>query len=104
MQEALERQKNAQKNRNVHTTGKEDVLQHWINEELELKGSLALAEHTLKGLMDDRGTLTSQLEIIKAEDPKNPNINILQEDIQLRNAQISDLQQKILVGNQGALF
>lgn len=78
-------------------------MQHWINEELELKGSLALAEHTLKGLMDDRGTLTSQLKNLKAKDPNDPNIKILQEDIQLRNAQISDLQQKILAGNQGVL-
>lgn len=97
----MDRQKNAQKQRLNSNSGKTEAIHQWVEQELELMGSLVAAQHTLEGLMEDRGTLNVQLEALKKENPKDPNIASIHEDIQLRNAQIADLQQKILAGDQG---
>jgi SMC interacting uncharacterized protein involved in chromosome segregation len=82
---------------------KVDAVQQWIEEELELKGSIDAAKRSLKELMNDRAVLSNQLKSLKSIRPDDPNIATLQEDIELRSAQIEDLQQKIIVNDAGDL-
>lgn len=61
------------------------------------------AQATLQSLMEDRATLGEQLAQLKS-DPEladTPQIQQLEEDIELRSAQIGDLQQKILDFDEG---
>lgn len=102
LQDAMDKHKNAQKQRGAQNSGKAETIQNWIEQELELMGSLVAAKRTLEGLMEDRGILTSDLEEIKKNNPDNSQaITQLQDEIQLRNAQIADMQQKILDSEQG---
>lgn len=65
------------------------------------------AERSLERLMQDRALLTTTLTKIKANKDKYnaatyaKQISELTEDLQLRSAQIADLQQKILASDQG---
>lgn len=101
LKEALERQKNVQAQRAAKATGKlvrgADVTS-WVDHELELIRSVKEASVTLKLLMDDRALLNSKLLDMKEHPEENPEELIKQQehDLELRNAQIADLQQKIL--------
>lgn len=60
------------------------------------------AEATLLGLLEDRGTLQEQLNTLKADPEDNATqIASIEEDIELRSAQIQDFNQKILDSKDG---
>lgn len=101
LKEALERQKNVQAMRAARAIGKPvrgaDVSS-WVDHELELIRSVTDASVTLKLLMDDRALLNSKLMEMKGNSEEHGEDEIKQQehDLELRNAQIADLQQKIL--------
>lgn len=101
LKEALERQKSVQAQRAAKATGKlvrgADVTS-WVDHELELIRSVKEASVTLKLLMDDRALLNSKLLDMK-DNPEEHGEELIKQqehDLELRNAQIADLQQKIL--------
>ncbi|XP_012268166.2 chromosome-associated kinesin KIF4 [Athalia rosae] len=104
LKEALEKQSKAQQKR--EKSGNAVGIQAWVTQELEVLTSTIDAERSLERLMQDRALLTSTLSKIKANKHKydaityEKQITELSEDLQLRNAQISDLQQKILASDQ----
>ncbi|XP_065092459.1 chromosome-associated kinesin KIF4A [Ochlerotatus camptorhynchus] len=101
LKEALERQKNVQAMRSARAVGKPvrgaDVSS-WVDHELELIRSVTDASVTLKLLMDDRALLNTKLMEMKqnSEEHSEDDIKQQEHDLELRNAQIADLQQKIL--------
>lgn len=85
--------------------GAGDRMRNWINEQMEVVVSVKEATQSREELMNDRKTLTKQLNDIKKsmrdtmtnEDMKALAIKTkeLQDDLDLRNAQISNLQKQI---------
>lgn len=105
LQEALEKQSKAQQKRDK--SGNPLGIQAWVTQELEVLTSTIDAERSLERLMQDRALLTSTLTKYKQNKHKydsatyEKQISELTEDLQLRSAQIADLQQKILASDQG---
>ncbi|XP_046605558.1 chromosome-associated kinesin KIF4-like isoform X1 [Neodiprion virginianus] len=104
LKEALEKQSKAQQKRDK--AGNTVGIQAWVTQELEVLTSTIDAERSLERLMQDRALLTTTLTKIKANKDKYDaatyakQISELTEDLQLRSAQIADLQQKILASDQ----
>jgi kinesin family protein 4/21/27 len=102
LQEAIEKGKKAQAMRNNSNNMQEktDIIQTWIDHELSLLMSITDAQISLKHLMKDRGLLTERLGSLKAtvskSDAIEAEISRLEEDLEMRNAQISDIQQKVI--------
>ncbi|KAJ8941944.1 hypothetical protein NQ318_013278 [Aromia moschata] len=78
--------------------GKTEKVGSWIKKEFDLFINLAGAEITLTGLLEDRATLQQQLDTLKSspEGAESPECKAIEEDIELRSAQIQDIQQKLL--------
>ncbi|OWF43762.1 chromosome-associated kinesin KIF4A-like [Mizuhopecten yessoensis] len=98
----------------------------WLSHEFEIRVSIREAKYHLESLLTDRKTLTEQLRQLKVkigeEPPKKKfawensdcyrvegsfeeestknQIQVVEQEINLRNAQISDLQQKIVDADQ----
>lgn len=73
-------------------------------QELEVLMATVEADYSLEKLMQDRGSLIRQLKQFKENsDPDEEELMTITEFIELRNAQIADLQQKILESNQGKI-
>lgn len=84
--------------------GKEEV-KTWMAQELEVLMATIEANYSLEKLMQDRASLVHQLEQLKkTSDPDEEELVTITEFIELRNAQIADLQQKILESDQGEIF
>ncbi|XP_053681690.1 chromosome-associated kinesin KIF4 [Sabethes cyaneus] len=101
LKDALERQKHVQAQRAAKAIGKPvrgADPSAWLEHELELIRSVKEASVTLKHLMDDRALLNAKLREMKANPEEAGTDQIKQQelDLELRNAQITDLQQKIL--------
>ncbi|KAG4065444.1 hypothetical protein HA402_003259 [Bradysia odoriphaga] len=75
--------------------GKVDHIKDWMDEELEVILSVIDAKQSLQQLMEDRGLMTLKLNQFKQFDGDRSEMAQLQEDIEVRDAQISDLQDKI---------
>lgn len=84
-------------------------MQEFVAHELEVLVSTIDAERTLQQLLEDRAMLSSQLTeltaILRDRSPEyrkevEEEINEVQQELELRNAQIADLQQKILDSDQ----
>lgn len=110
LKDALAVQKSVQERR-LQQHGTTAKIQLWIDQELEVLVSTVDAERTLEQLLEDRAMLHGQLDQLKvqlqvndvgAEDKiaMEEDLKQLQRDIDLRNAQIADLQQKILDSDQ----
>ncbi|XP_058817650.1 chromosome-associated kinesin KIF4-like [Topomyia yanbarensis] len=98
---ALERQKYAQALRAAKPLGKfvrGVEIPSWIDHELELIRSVKHATVLLKTLMDDRALLNAKLRDMKnhPEEHAEQEIKKQEQDLDLRNAQIADIQQKLL--------
>ncbi|XP_055371195.1 chromosome-associated kinesin KIF4A-like [Condylostylus longicornis] len=100
LKEILDKQKQVQLKRNTTTTGqsgKIDQILTLIDHELELILSVVDAQITLDQLMEDRAAINHRLKEIKNENPNyKKEIRSIENDLTLRNAQIEDMQQKIL--------
>lgn len=96
----MDKSKSVLAQRNKTNSNRADVIQTWIDHELELIFSTVDAQISLKGLMSDRAMLFERLGNLKATVQKTPkmelDIKALSEDLEIRNAQISDMQQKVM--------
>ncbi|KAJ2953165.1 hypothetical protein O0L34_g738 [Tuta absoluta] len=103
LKEALDRQKNAALKRTAKGSVKSGAIQQYIEQELEVHLSIVEAEKSLEELMEYRAFITEQLEELRHRTDDEANrkkIAELEDDLALRKAQISDLQQKILTADQ----
>lgn len=79
-----------------------DAIKTWVAQELEVLMATIEADYSLEKLMQDRATLSYQLEQLKQSgNPNEEEIATISEFIKLRNTQIADFQQKILESDQG---
>ncbi|XP_028174121.1 chromosome-associated kinesin KIF4 [Ostrinia furnacalis] len=103
LKEALERQKQTAMKRNAKGSVKAGAVQQYIEQELEVHLSIVEAEKSLEELMEYRAWITEQIENLRNstdEEANRKKIAELEDDLALRKAQISDLQQKILTADQ----
>ncbi|CAG4931469.1 unnamed protein product [Parnassius apollo] len=103
LKEALERQKQSQMKRNAKGSVKTGAIQQYIEQELEVHLSIVEAEKSLEELMEYRALITEQIENLRNSTDDEDNrkkIEKLEDDLAMRKAQISDLQQKILTADQ----
>ncbi|XP_071950999.1 chromosome-associated kinesin KIF4A-like [Antedon mediterranea] len=118
LKEAMQKQKAAAESRgrfderNQQGIGKR--IRSFLEHELEVLVSINEAKRHLASLIADRKTITKQLADLNEvppnkkskdtdgskSDSENPDKSSLKEDLVLRNAQISDLQQKIVDADQ----
>ncbi|XP_012161107.1 chromosome-associated kinesin KIF4A isoform X2 [Ceratitis capitata] len=108
LKDALDRQRVAQSQRQKtqsakdinSTTNKVDQVVSWVERELEVIVTLIDAEHSLEQLMEDRVIITTRIAELQKQQPETGSgaaqeLDTLQEDLEMRNAQITDLQQKV---------
>ncbi|XP_059058247.1 chromosome-associated kinesin KIF4A isoform X2 [Achroia grisella] len=103
LKEALDRQKHTAMKRNAKGSVKAGAVQQYIEQELEVHLSIVEAEKSLEELMEYRAFITEQIESLRNSTDDEANrkkIAELEDDLALRKAQISDLQQKILTADQ----
>lgn len=82
-----------------------EKTQSWLNQELQVLVSTVDAEYSLEKLMQERALLTSMLDEMKSGNDVNVGkIAEITEFLNLRNSQITDLQQKIVESDQGKYF
>lgn len=97
LKEQFDRQKAIQAQRKNATSGKIEHKLSWIDQELEVIMSVIEANHSIEQLMEDRAALTARLQEIKDSSTGDANdISSIEDEIQMRNAQINDLQQRII--------
>ncbi|KOC66714.1 Chromosome-associated kinesin KIF4A [Habropoda laboriosa] len=100
LKEALDLQKRSTM-RKEKMNNNVDKIRSWLTQEVEILVSTVDAEYSLEKLMQDRASLTCMLEKFRNNDDANENkIAELMEFLDLRNAQITDLQQKIVESDQ----
>ncbi|KAI8033613.1 chromosome-associated kinesin KIF4 [Drosophila gunungcola] len=114
LKEALERQASAQAQRHKYAkdhggSGSGSTAAHsmktdsWVDREVEIILSLIDAEHSLEQLMEDRAVINNHYQMMQQERPNDPAeaqaqarlLANLEEELEMRNAQIADLQQKV---------
>ncbi|XP_063387336.1 chromosome-associated kinesin KIF4 [Cydia fagiglandana] len=103
LKEALDRQKQTQMKRSAKGNVKAGAVQQYIEQELEVHLSIVEAEKSLEELMEYRAWITEQIEVLRKGPDSEENqqkIAELEDNLALRKAQISDLQQKILTADQ----
>ncbi|XP_038063245.1 chromosome-associated kinesin KIF4A-like [Patiria miniata] len=127
LKEALEKQKAGQKKRSEEKTEAKNMvgaakrIKSWLDHELEVMVSVNEAKRHLGSLLADRKILSQQLHQLQQENEDQPpqkkfasptkavsvhdrdadkRIRELKGELELRNAQISDLQQKIVDADQ----
>lgn len=102
LQEAL--QKNtiaqAQRSKTMANGGvRTQFIYNWLENEIDVFYSVVGAKHSLEQLIDDRGEMNMRLLRMKKCKSSGTDdlevMTILQEDIEMRTAQIADLQDKI---------
>ncbi|XP_037030847.1 chromosome-associated kinesin KIF4 isoform X2 [Bradysia coprophila] len=101
LKDTLEKGKNAKRPNKIN--GKVDHIKGWMDEELEVILSVIDAKQSLEQLIEDRSVMNLQLNQYKKQfeitDADRSEMAQLQEDIEMRNAQISDLRDKIATSN-----
>lgn len=81
-----------------------EEIKTWIAQEIEVLMATVEANYSLEKLMQDRASLVHQLEQLKKNnDSDETELATITEFIELRNIQITDLQQKILESDQGEI-
>ncbi|XP_050460223.1 chromosome-associated kinesin KIF4 [Cataglyphis hispanica] len=97
---ALEMHKKAMQRQEKKANSK-DEIKTLMAQEFEVLMATIEADCSLKRLMQDRASLVHQLEQLKKNgDANEEELATVAEFIELRNAQIADLQQKILESDQ----
>ncbi|GAB0092806.1 Kinesin-like protein [Sergentomyia squamirostris] len=95
----LDRQKHVQAMRKGYNNSKigSENITTWLDHEIEVLLSTIDAKVFLDHLMEDRGMVTMRLNETRAMSDPNPDeLAELEEDLEMRNAQITDLQQKTM--------
>ncbi|KAH8286762.1 hypothetical protein KR018_005139 [Drosophila ironensis] len=108
LKEALERQATAQAQRQKYqkehgsqASNSQAKTDSWVDRELEIILSLVDAERSLEQLMEDRAVITTQFQLLEKQTSINPAdrdeqarmLASLSEELEMRNAQIADLEQ-----------
>ncbi|CAG9859329.1 unnamed protein product [Phyllotreta striolata] len=83
----------------MRSTGKTDRLEQWLRQELDLYINLVEAEATLKVLLEDRATLQNMKDNW-TDECATQDLKTIEEDLELRSIQISDLQTKLLASDE----
>ena len=98
-------QKAQAQRREKNASNKDSGITNWVRQEMAVLLSTVDAEASLEKLMQDRADLASSLETLKSSGKDSPNskqqIADLTEYLDLRNAQIADLQKQIMESDQG---
>lgn len=95
LKDVLDKQKTVQNHKK--SSANVDQIATFVDQELDVILSVVDAQVSLNTIMDDRSILYQRLDHLKNEPSSNPKqILLLEEDLALRNAQITDLQQKIV--------
>ncbi|XP_076163701.1 kinesin-like protein 3A isoform X2 [Ptiloglossa arizonensis] len=101
LKEALDLQKKAAAMKKEKMNNKPDKIQNWLTQELHVLVSTVDAEYSLENLMQDRASLAQMLDKFRnSSDINEEKISELTEFLDLRNNQITDLQQKIIESDQ----
>lgn len=102
LQNAMDKSRNiaAMRNNSSIKPQNTDVIQTYMDHELELLMSSVDAKIAMQSLMDDRGTLNERLINLKAVVNKTPELENeivqLEQDLELRSSQILDMRQKVM--------
>ncbi|KZC08147.1 Chromosome-associated kinesin KIF4A [Dufourea novaeangliae] len=100
LKDALDLQKRAATMRKEKANNT-DKIKNWLTQEVQILVSTVDAEYSLEKLMQDRASLAAMLEKFRnSTDPNIEQISELTEFLDLRNTQITDLQQKIVESDQ----
>ncbi|XP_017153045.1 chromosome-associated kinesin KIF4 [Drosophila miranda] len=98
LKDALDRQASAQRQRHAKDPTGGAKTDSWVERELEVILSVIDAEHSLEQLMEDRAIINSHYNQVKSGgDPKQ--LAMIEEELEMRNAQIADLQQKVCLSD-----
>ncbi|XP_017471190.1 PREDICTED: chromosome-associated kinesin KIF4A [Rhagoletis zephyria] len=108
LKDAIDRQRAAQTQRQKTHSSKDgntasnkiDQVISLVERELEVIVSFIDAEHTLEQLMEDRGIISARIAELQNQQiapgsVPSQELPTLKEDLEMRNAQITDLQQKV---------
>ncbi|XP_041451742.1 LOW QUALITY PROTEIN: chromosome-associated kinesin KIF4 [Drosophila obscura] len=98
LKDALDRQASAQRQRHAKDHTGAAKTDSWVDRELEIILSLIDAEHSLEQLMEDRATINNHYNQVKAGGDQKELASI-EEELEMRNAQIADLQQKVCLSD-----
>ncbi|XP_070494401.1 chromosome-associated kinesin KIF4 [Chironomus tepperi] len=100
LQDAVDTSRKNQKARMEKAIEKTDVVQNYIDHELVVLISTVDAKNAMQSLMNDRGMLLERLQNLKSTVNKNDAIEKeilqLEEDLEMRNAQITDMRAKLM--------
>lgn len=108
LKDALLLQKQCQEKRQ-QAHGKPERVQAWISQELEVSASTVAAVRVREKLVEDRALISKQLAAVEESlktasrsevEGLKKEASRLKEDLELRSAQISDINQKILDSDQ----
>ncbi|XP_033239085.1 chromosome-associated kinesin KIF4-like [Drosophila pseudoobscura] len=98
LKDALDRQASAQRQRHAKDPTGGAKTDSWVERELEVILSVIDAEHSLEQLMEDRAIINSHYNQVKSGgDPKQ--LAMIEEELEMRSAQIADLQQKVCLSD-----
>lgn len=99
LQDAVDKSRIIQKARKEKVE-KTDVVQNYIDHELIVLVSTVDAKNAMQSLMNDRGLLIERLQNLKSTVNKTASIDEeikhLEEDLEMRNAQITDMRTKLM--------
>lgn len=94
--EALQKQKNSRAAKPNGGSANLNKSASWVNEEIEVITSIVDMKQSFEQLVEVRTELNGRLLALKKEKPPNKEqIKTVQEEIEMRNAQINDLASKI---------
>lgn len=94
--EALQKQKNSRAAKPTGAAPNLNKSASWINEEIEIITSIVDMKQSFEQLLEVRTELNGRLLALKKEKlPNKEQIKTVKEEIEMRNAQISDLASKI---------
>lgn len=92
LKEALAKQQKTKTTKNDKLGSNVSV---WLNEEMEVISSIVDLKQSFEQLVEVRADLNERLRKVKRENPKDEQIKSLKEEIEMRSAQIADMNTKI---------
>ncbi|XP_076646621.1 chromosome-associated kinesin KIF4B-like [Halictus rubicundus] len=101
LKDALDLQKKVIAMKKAKLNNNKDKIKNWLNQEIQVLVSTVDAEFSLEKLMKDRASLAAMLKKLQdSNEPNDEQITEFSEFLELRNTQITDLQQKIVESDQ----
>ncbi|XP_031828912.1 kinesin-like protein 3A isoform X2 [Nomia melanderi] len=101
LKDALDLQKKAAAMKKEKLNNNVEKIKNWLTQEIQILVSTVDAEYSLERLMQDRASLAATLKQFRnSSDPDEQKMSELTEFLDLRNTQITDLQQKIVESDQ----